>query len=143
MTILSKKVARWRKKVCSLSKNDEKFHFFLKKNSSLVINTNNAILKTLPLNFPTELRSLTQGTKTMKNKFSKTNFSSNYSKLPTERIFESPTVKNLPQGREVLAQCPETMEKNMLSQKTFAWFLAQSTQFVKLHRQCFRQSCKV
>ena len=96
-------------------------------------------VKTLPQNFPTELRSLNQGTKTMKNKFSKTNFSSKYSTLPAERIFDSPTVKNLPQGREVLTQCPETMEKSMLSQKTFPWFLTQSTQFVKPHRQRFRQ----
>ena len=102
-----------------------------------------AILKTLPLNFPTELRSLTQSTKTMKNKFSKTNFSSKSSTLHEERISDSPTVKNLPQGRDVLAQCPETMEKSMLCQKTFPWFLTQSTHFVKPHRQSFRQSCKV
>ena len=78
----------------------------------------------------------------MKNRFSKNNFSSNYSTLPAERIFDRPTVKNLPQGREVLAQRPETMKKSMLSQKTFHWFLTQSTQFVKPHRQVFDRTAK-
>ena len=86
------------------------------------MNTNKAILKTLPLNFPTELRSLTQGTKTMKNKFSKTNFSSNYSRLPAEWIFESPTVKNLPPGRETLAQSPKMTEKHLFFKKSFPAF---------------------
>ena len=125
-----------------MSRNDGKNHAF-SENVSLVFNTEHSFCKTPPPKFSTELRSLTQGTKTMKNKFSKNNFSSNYSTLPAERIFDSPTVKNLPQGRQVLAQCPETMGKSMLSQKTFPWFLTQSTHFVKPHRQSFRQSCKV
>ena len=32
--------------------------------------------------------------------------------------------------------------KSMLSQKTFPWFLTQSTQFVKPHRQVFDRAAK-
>ena len=59
----------------------------------------------------------------IKNKFSKTICSSKYTTVRAEPIFSTPTVKNLPEGREIFDQSRTTTEiilkvrKNSLSNR--------------------------
>ena len=53
----------------------------------------------------------------MKNKFSKADFSSKVSTVCAERIFGTPTVKNLPEGRKIFAHSRTTTEKTLKVRK--------------------------
>ena len=90
---------------------------FLKYLVSLVVDTKIAVFKTPPPKSSKELKILIQCTEMIKYRFSKIIFSAKNTTVRAERIFGTPTVKNLSEGREIFAHSRTTTEKTLKVRK--------------------------